>query len=88
MYTPVNPKFTIQKWGTKWYKSYGRVIMMSDCEKNGDLQELEINLTVILDIFNFRHIDFADGERRLVEPGRKPRRQFFGATRLLSCKRF
>ena len=49
--------------------------MMSDCEKNGDLQELEINLTVILDIFYFRHIDFADGERRLVEPGRKPRRQ-------------
>ena len=28
MYTPVNPNFTIQKWGVRGYKSYGHVTLM------------------------------------------------------------
>ena len=28
MYTPVNPLFTIQKWGVRGYKSHGHVILM------------------------------------------------------------
>ena len=36
MYTPVNPKFTINKWGARVYKSHGRVILMySSLSHNG-----------------------------------------------------
>ena len=28
MWTPVNPSFTIQKWGARGYKSHGHVILM------------------------------------------------------------
>ena len=28
MYTPVNPSFTIEKWGARGYKSHGHVIQM------------------------------------------------------------
>ena len=30
MYTPVNPSFTISKWGARWCKLHGRVCMMYD----------------------------------------------------------
>ena len=28
MYTPVNPSFTIYKWGVRGYKTHGHVILM------------------------------------------------------------
>ena len=34
MYTPVNPSFTIQKWGLRGSKLYRNVFVMTDTKRN------------------------------------------------------
>ena len=46
MYTPVNPSFTIQKWGVRGYKSHGNVILM--LSKYQAFQSLLVNVHCIL----------------------------------------
>ena len=37
MYTPVNPSFTIQKWGLRGSKLYRRVFVMATANRQDDL---------------------------------------------------